>query len=757
MIRPIRTWTSLVFLFALQLFAAAAPADDAPAIHGFSAEGAAAQRQLEKRFDAELDADNLRVWMEKLTAHPHPVGSPHGEANTELMVELFRSWGYEARIETFKVLFPTPKIRLLELLEPTSYKAKLIEPPIPGDRTSLQQDETLPPYNAFSIDGDVTGELVYVNYGLPDDYEELALRGVDVRGKIVIARYGGSWRGVKPKVAAEHGAIGCILYSDPADDGYGVGDVYPKGGYRNSDGVQRGSVMDFTPYGGDPLTPLVGATEDAERLKLEDLEVLTKIPTLPISHADARPLLEALGGHVAPAGFRGGLPMTYHLGPGPAKVRLKVEFNWDQVTARDVIAFMPGAEFPDQWVMRGNHHDGWVAGAADPTSGMVALLEEARAIGELTKTGWRPKRTLVYAAWDAEEPALLGSIEWVETHAAELREKGVVYINTDGNHRGPLGVAGSHTLEKMLNQVMRDVMDPEKGISVRQRLKAAMLFGGGPEVQKETRERDDVRLRPLGFGSDYTGFLQFTGISSMHLGYGGDGEYGQYHSTYDSFDHYVKFMDPDFAYGVVLAQTAGRVTLRLSEAERLPFDFDGFVDSLGMWIQEIVDLPGEMRQETEEKNRRIADGVYQAALDSRKTWVVPEPEGDVPYLSFAPLENAFAGVEKAAAAYREAMAGVAAGKQTLTAEKRQQLNRLLMHAERALTFEPGLPERPWFRHQIYAPGVYTGYAPKTIPGIRESIEQRKWRMAEEQIVVVAGVLDAFAAQIQLATDVLVAE
>ncbi|MCP3956887.1 MAG: hypothetical protein GY719_03440 [bacterium] len=298
MIRHFRTWASL----ALLLFAPTAPADDASAIHGFSTDGAAAQRQLEERFDAQLDAGNLRQWMEKLTAHPHPVGSPHGKANAELMAGLFRSWGYETRIETFNVLFPTPKTRLLELLEPTPYKAKLVEPPVPGDRTSLQQNEALPPYNAFSIDGDVTGELVYVNYGVPDDYEELELRGVDVRGKIVIARYGGSWRGIKPKVAAEHGAIGCILYSDPADDGYAAGDVYPRGGYRNSDGVQRGSVMDFTPYGGDPLTPLVGATDDAQRLSLSELEVLTKIPTLPISWADARPLLEALDGHLAPAG-----------------------------------------------------------------------------------------------------------------------------------------------------------------------------------------------------------------------------------------------------------------------------------------------------------------------------------------------------------------------------------------------------------------------------------------------------------------------
>ncbi len=733
---------------------AAAGDEGATPLLGFSAEEAAAQRALEERFDSHLDAGNLREWMKRMTAHPHPVGSPHGKVNAEFMAELFRSWGYETRVETFEILFPTPKTRVLELLEPTTYRAKLVEPALGEDTTSAQQDEQLPSYNAFSIDGDVTGELVYVNYGVPDDYEQLALHGVDVEEKIVIARYGGSWRGIKPKVAAEHGAVGCIIYSDPGGDGYGAGDVYPKGGWRSAGSVQRGSVMDFTLHDGDALTPFVGATADAERLPRDEAQVFTKIPTLPISYEDAQPLLAALGGHVVPKGWRGGLPIAYHLGPGPAKVRLKVEFNWDLVPAYDVIAVLPGAEHPDEWVIRGNHHDGWVYGATDPVSGMVAVMEEARAVAELTKSGWRPKRTLVYAGWDAEEPGLIGSVEWAETHAEELREKAVVYVNSDSNSRGFFYAGGSHTLEKMVNQVMRDVVDPQKGISVFQRSRAAAIIYGDPERAKEALEREDLRLYPLGSGSDFGPFLQFLGIASLNVGYGGEDEYGQYHSIYDSFDHYVRFMDTDFTYGVALAQAGGRIMLRLANATILPFDFDGFVDSIGLYVEELAKLPDEMRSKTEEKNRKIKDGVYEAVFDPRKTFVVPELEGEVPHLNFAPLQNALGRLRKSAKAYGEAYAPVASGEKTLAEEKRRELNEILRKSERALTREEGLPGRPWYRHQVYAPGVYTGYAPKTMPGIRESIERREWQQAEEQIVVVASVLEAFAGEVERATAIL---
>ena len=337
-------------------------------------------------------------------------------------------------------MFPTPRERMVELVSPNRYVLKLEEPEVEGDRTSGITQDLLPTYNAYSADGDVEGEVVYVNYGIPADYDELARHGISVEGKIALARYGGSWRGIKPKVAAQHGAIATLIYSDPRDDGYFQGDVYPDGPYRMAQGAQRGSVEDMPQYPGDPLTPGVGATLDAERYTVEESPTIMKIPVLPISYEDAQPILAAMGGPVAPAAWRGALPLTYHLGPGPARVHMKLEFNWDLTPAYDVIAMLPGSEFPDEWVVRGNHMDGWAFGAGDPLSGMVALMEEARAVGEMVKNGWRPKRTIVYAGWDAEEPGLLGSTEWAEDHAAELQDKAVVYINSDGNGRGFVGV-----------------------------------------------------------------------------------------------------------------------------------------------------------------------------------------------------------------------------------------------------------------------------------------------------------------------------
>ncbi|HET9226901.1 MAG TPA: M28 family peptidase, partial [Thermoanaerobaculia bacterium] len=497
---------------------AASPAPPAGPMLGFSEEGAAKQRELEKRFDSQLKAENLREWMKRLSARPHHVGSAYGKDNAEFMANLLRSWGWDARLEEFHVLFPTPTERVLEMVAPTRFTAKLAEPALPEDSTSGQTGEQLPTYNAYSIDGDVTGELVYVNFGVPADYDELERRGVDVKGRIVIARYGGSWRGIKPKVAAEHGAIGCIIYSDPREDGYSQGDPYPKGGWRPEDGAQRGSVADMPVHPGDPLTPFVGATRDAKRLKKEEAATLTKIPVLPISYADALPLLRALEGPVAPPNWQGALPTRYRLGPGPAKVHLKLAFDWKIVPAYNVIARMQGSEHPDQWIVRGNHHDAWVNGATDPISGMVAVLAEARAIGELAKTGWRPKRTLVYAGWDGEEQGLLGSTEWAETHADELREHAAVYINSDSNSRGFLGIGGSHTLELLANQVARDVTDPQKGVSVGERLRSGRIFFGDPEDRKSALAGGPFHLDPLGSGSDFTPFLQHLNIASLNFG-----------------------------------------------------------------------------------------------------------------------------------------------------------------------------------------------------------------------------------------------
>lgn len=385
--------------------------------------GAQSAPAWDERYRTLPDAAAIGQYMERLSARPHHVGAPYTKDNAEWMLAKFREWGWEARIETYDVLFPTPKERLLEMIAPTRFRAALEEPAVAVDPTSGQKSEQLPTYNAYSIDGDVTGPLVYVNYGRPEDYEELEALGVSVRGAIVIARYGGSFRGTKPKIAAEHGAIGCLIYSDPRDDGYFGDAVFPDGPMRSKDGVQRGSVMDLPLYSGDPLTPGVAAVPGAARLALNEAATITKIPVLPISYGDAQPLLAASGGPVAPAAWRGALPITYRLGPGPARVHLKVSFNWETRPLYDVIARLEGAVFPDQWIVRGNHHDAWVNGASDPVSGMAPELEEARALGLLAKQGWRPKRTIVYAAWDGEEPGLMGSTEWMEQHDAELRQK----------------------------------------------------------------------------------------------------------------------------------------------------------------------------------------------------------------------------------------------------------------------------------------------------------------------------------------------
>ncbi|HEX7181804.1 MAG TPA: M28 family peptidase, partial [Thermoanaerobaculia bacterium] len=709
---PRRILSVLALILLISSPAAPQTAGKAEPMLGFTEAGAARQRELEKRFDAVLKADNLREWMKRMSSRPHHVGSPHGKDNAEFMASLFRSWGYDVKIEEFHVLFPTPKVRLLEMIAPTPFKASLAEPAIPEDSTSGQTSEQLPTYNAYSIDGDVTGELVFVNYGVPADYEELERRGVDVRGKIALARYGGSWRGIKPKVAAEHGAIGCIIYSDPREDGYTQGDVYPKGGWRPEGGAQRGSVVDMPIHSGDPLTPFIGATKDAKRLDRKDARTLTKIPVLPISYADALPLLRALGGPMAPEGWRGALPVPYHLGPGPAKVHLKLEFDWKLVPAYDVIARLEGSERPDQWILRGNHHDAWVNGATDPVSGMVAVMEEARAIGELAKTGWRPKRTLIYAGWDGEEQGLLGSVEWAETHAKELQEHAVVYINSDSNSRGFLGAGGSHTLEVFANQVARDVTDPQKGVPVGERLRAGLALYGPPDQRKEVRTTKAFRLFPLGSGSDYTPFLQHLGIAALNIDYGGEEEYGQYHSIYDSFDHYVRFMDPKFEYGVTLAKTAGRFMLRLANADVLPFEFSRLAATVSGYVDEVAKLADDMRTETADRNAFISEKIYEYSDDPTRGFVVPKPKDPVPHLNFAPLRNAVATLQKSTQAYQEAWNERGA---SLSPEAQKRLDAILMKTERALTRKEGLAGRPWYIHHVYAPGFYTGYGVKTLP------------------------------------------
>lgn len=701
--------------------AAAQNGNDVPSIRGFSREAAAKQFAWEEKMRAIPKPELLRDYMKHLSAEPHHVGSAYGKQNAEFIRDKFRSWGFDATLEEFDVLFPTPIERRLEMLEPHHYVAKLKEPAIPEDPDSSDANQ-LPSYNAFSADGDVTGELVYVNYGVPADYEQLKKLGVDVKGKIVIARYGGSWRGIKPKVAHENGAIGCLIYSDPRDDGYYHGDVFPQGPYRPEHGAQRGSVMDMPVHPGDPLTPGWGAVKDARRLPLDQAATIMKIPVQPISYGDALPLLKAMKGPVAPESWRGALPITYHVGPGEAKVRLKLSFDWSLHTAYNVIAKLTGSTYPDEWIVYGNHHDAWVNGATDPISGMATVMEAGRAFGELVKQGWRPKRTIILCAWDAEEPALIGSTEWAEHHAAELRQKAVAYLNSDSTGKGWLGVGGSHSLERFINEVARDVMDPHRNKSVLEALRERRLEQTrSEEDKKELRERSDLRISALGSGSDYTPFIQHLGIASLNTGFGGDSGGGVYHSVYDSFAWYTRFSDGTFEFGRALSQLNGTVVMRLADAEVLPFEFTNLADTINRYIKELEQLS-------------VSSSPPRA-------------------ISFDPLKAAARSLTESADRY-EAAYGKASAAGFASLKQPKALNELLYTSERRLTLDSGLPRRPWFKHQIYAPGFYTGYGVKTIPGVREALEEKQWDEVGPQMNNVATALNALAAQLDASARLL---
>jgi N-acetylated-alpha-linked acidic dipeptidase len=671
----------------------------------------------EEKFRALPRADLLKEYMRELSVEPHHLGSARDKQNAEWMRDKFKSWGLDATLEEYQVLFPTPRERVLELLAPTKFIATLKEPAIAEDPDSIDQNQ-LPTYNAYSADGDVTAPLVYVNYGIPADYEQLERMGVSVKGKIVIARYGASWRGIKPKVAYEHGAVGCLIYSDPKEDGYYQGDVYPNGPYRNETGVQRGSVMDMPIHPGDPLTPGVGATKDAKRIAREDAKTILKIPVLPISYGDALPLLKQLRGAVVPDAWRGALPITYHVGGNEdVKVHLKLSFNWTQATTYNVIARIAGSTYPDEWIIRGNHHDAWVNGADDPVSGMCSVLEEARAFGELLKQGWRPKRTMIFCAWDGEEQGLLGSTEWVEHHAEELKQKAVAYINTDSTGKGILGMSGSHTLERFINDVARAVPDPKGKGSAWEVVKAARERGANDEAKRELRERADLRIGALGSGSDYTAFIDHLGIASLNLGFSGEGGGGIYHSIYDSFHWYTKFSDGDFTHTRALAQVAGTAMMRLADADILPFEFTNFVDTVDRYIDEVTRL----------------------AATSKPTTPV----------DLKPLREAAEKLRRSADAYDRALRTTALSNQKIADSIT--LNRLLYQSERKLLSDAGLPRRDWFKHQIYAPGFYTGYGVKTLPGVREALEQKYWDEASTQARIISKSLEAMAVQIDAAT------
>lgn len=723
-----------------------------------------ADAALEAKFDGMIDNAEMGGWLKTMAAEPNHVGSAHDKANADLTLAQFKAWGWDAKIETAWVLYPTPKEVVVELASGPGapFKATLTEAPIPGDESSSRTKDELPAYVAFQGDGDVTAPLVYVNYGMPADYEALERLGVSVKGKIAIARYGGGWRGLKPKLAQEHGAVGAIIYSDPRDDGYSIDDVYPRGASRPANGFQRGSVADMTVFPGDPTTPGYGSSKDAKRVPREQAETILKIPTLPISYGDAQVLLKALDGPVAPSSFRGGLPITYHVGGGDAaKVHLKVVSDWSLKPAYNVVATLKGKEKPDEWIVRGNHRDGWVFGASDPLSGHVAMMGEAKALGALVKAGWKPKRTIIYTSWDAEEPMLLGSTEWAETHAAELKKKAVVYINSDSNGRGFLDAGGSHSLQHFVNQVAADVKDPQTGASVAQRLRADLAVqaeapGASPRAvalgKIAADPARDLPIDALGSGSDYSTFLQYLGIASLNVGFGGEGSSGGvYHSAYDTYEHHSRFVDPGHAYAGALAKYAGRLVMRMADAETTVQRYGDFADTVSGYLDEVKKLDVTTREQAATRTRLLAAGAYKLADDPTVSRADPGPLAASPKLDFAPMDGAVAKLKASASAFDTALAAKGS---SLSPAQKKKLDAALLPLEQRLLREKGLPFRPYYKNMIYAPGRFTGYGAKTLPGIREAIEERRFDDAVAYMGLTAEALTDYAAGLDTATAVI---
>jgi N-acetylated-alpha-linked acidic dipeptidase len=720
---------------------------------------------FKQRFDASLNAAEMGGWMKTMAAEPNHVGSAHNKANAEMTLAQFKSWGWDAHIETFRVLYPTPVSETVELVGAQPFKATLTETPIAGDESSSRTKDELPGYVAYQGDGDVTAPLVYVNYGMEEDYRTLERLGVSVKGKIVIARYGQGWRGLKPKLAQEHGAVGCIIFSDPRDDGYSAEDAYPKGPARPANGIQRGSVADMTQYPGDPLTPGVGATDLAPRLPISEAPAVLKIPAVPISYGDAQHFLSALDGRVVPPAWRGSLPITYHVGGGEGSLtHLAVKSDWALREIYDVVAVMQGSQYPDQWVMRGNHHDGWVFGAADPMSGHIAMMGEAKAIGDLAKSGWRPKRTLVYLSWDAEEPMLLGSTEWAETHGSELKEKALLYVNSDGSGRGFLNVEGSHSLQHLVNRAASEVTDPETGVSVAARWRARLqVLGVAPGVGEDQRENGKIAVDParelpigaLGSGSDYSPFLQHLGVAALNVGFGGEGQVGGvYHSAYDTYEYYSRFGDPGFAYAPVLAKTVGRIVLDMADAEVPQQRYGDFADMIARYLDQVKKLADTKRDAADTQAKMFTTDAFHLADDPTKTSGRPIAFKPVPHFNFAPLENAVDRLKKSAKAYDMALASNGA---RLSEATRAALFDLARQAELSLTTDVGLPGRDWYKNLIYAPGRYTGYDVKTLPGVREAIEEERWADVDKYSALTGAALNAYADKLDEGTRLMSAK
>jgi len=716
------------------------------------------EKTTEAAFDEGINAADQVAWLKLMSSEPNQVGSPHDAANAQFILDQFRKWGWDAHVETYRVLYPTPISTTIEVVAPTHVTLGGQEPPVPGDPSSYNTNGALPPYVAYQGDGDVTGDVVYVNYGMRDDYETLERAGVSVKGKIVIARYGKGWRGLKPLLAQKHGAIGCIIYSDPADDGYAQGDVYPKGGWRPAGGVQRGSVQDQSIHPGDPLTPGVAATANAKRLAREKAPSILKIPVLPISYGDAAKVLQPMTGRPVPNGWQGALPFAYHLGGNVVKVHLAVKSDWSLKPVRDVVATLKGAKYPDQWVIRGNHYDGWVFGASDPLSGTVAMLDEAKSLGAMVKQGWRPDRSIVYIAWDGEEPGLLGSTEWTEDHEAELRNKALLYINTDNGGRGLLHAEGSQDFQRLVDDAAADVRDPETGVSIEARLRGAVrarAYEGShidEDLLKAASSGDELPIEALGSGSDYAGFLEHVGIASLSLGFGGESpNYGAYHSVYDSFHHVMAFDDPGLKYSAALSKLVGRIVLRMADADTPPRRFGDFAGAVATYLSQVEKLADSQRAKDDLRVKLAQDDAFRMESSPDNPTSAPTDEPRTPHVELAPLQNAVDHLKRSAAAYDAAFAARGAA---LSKDRRGQLNAMLATIDQLLLDPRGLTGRPWFRNLTYAPGRFTGYGAKTLAGVREAIEERRFDDANDYVLRTAKTLDAYADRLDRARSIL---
>ena len=728
------------------------------AVVPLAAHEAPADSGYEQTFRNGISAENIDRYMRVLTARPTYPGAPYSKSVAGQTLAMFKQWGWDARLETYSVLFPLPQERLVELIGPTRFVAKLHEPAIPGDPYSAQQAEIIPPYYIYGPDGDVTAPLVYVNFGLRDDYSELAQLGVSVKDKIVIARVGGLWRGGKVELAAEHGAKAILIYSDPREDGYFVDETYPRGPARTPDGVQRGSILNGK-YAGDPTTPLAPSVSGARRLSVQSPESsLARIPALPLSYSDAEGFLKALGGQVVPESWRGALPITYRTGPSDASVHLKIKYKWDYITLYNVIAKLRGTVWPDELVIRGNHHDGWVFGAQDPHSGHSSMLEEARMIGVLYKSGWRPKRTIIYASWDAEEQGTIGSTEFVEEHAAQLQTKAVAYLNTDVLGAGPLEADGASSFARFASDIAATIVDPNSGVSALERAKitsAANIYetpstgssgSSGNRGRIFDSEHNRLRLGPPGYGSDHHTFVSYAGVASMNLGFGGEDSIGAYHTAYDNYTWFTRFNDPGFRYLKASAELNGVAVLRLADAGILPMEFDATADAIGEQLKGLEDLYQEVRSRAQRGNTAVRSGAYRVELNPKRPRTAP-PMTEVPALDFSPLEQEVQRIEAASARFMGARRALLTG---LDAKTTASVNAALIQVERSFLRAGGLPGRPFYRNELYSPGRLWDTVP--FPAVGDAILDAQWDTAIGQIPLAAATLRKIADSIDIATD-----